>query len=96
MADRQETNLVVDGEVSKWELVLSGVPQGSVLGPCYFLIYVNDLEEVITRKILKFADDTKLFRKTKVIRDKQILQDDVDKLVRWSEQMADVIQFWEM
>ncbi len=72
------------------------MPQGSVLGPILFLVYINDLEEGVTCKILKFADDTKLFTKTKEIGDKQNLQDDIDKLVRWSEKMADVIQFWEM
>ena len=61
--------VVVDGEVSSWKSVLSGVPQGSVLGPILFLVYINDLEEGVTGKILKFADDTKLFRKVKEIGD---------------------------
>ena len=77
--------VVVDGEVSSWKSVLSGVPQGSLLGPILFWVYVNDLEEGVTGKILKFADDTKLFRKTKELGDKHKLQDDIDKLVRWSE-----------
>ena len=53
--------VVVDGEVSSWKSVLSGVPQGSVLGPILFLVYINYLEEEVTGSILKFADDTKLF-----------------------------------
>ena len=60
------------------------------------MVYINDLEEGVTGNILKFADDTKLFRKVKEIGDKQNLQDYIDKLVKWSEKMADVIQFWEM
>ena len=59
--------------------------QRSVLGPILFLVYINDLEEGVTGKILKFANDTKLFRKTKDIGDKHKLQHDIDKLVRWSE-----------
>ena len=80
--NNRRQRVVVDGEVSIWKPVLRGVPQGSVLGLIIFLVYINDLEEGVT---LKFADDTKQFRQTKEIGDKQILQDDIDKLVRWSE-----------
>ena len=51
----------MDGEVSSWKSVLSGVPQGSVLGPILCLVYINNLEERVTGNILKLADDTKLF-----------------------------------
>ena len=85
--------VVVDGEVSSWKSVLSGVPQGSVLGPILFLVYIDDLEEGVTGNILKFADDTKLFRKTKEIGDKKKLQDDIDKLVRWSEKWQMLFNF---
>ena len=53
----------------------------------YFLVYINDLEEGVTGKLLKFADDTKLFRKAKNIVDKQKLQYDIDKLFKWSEKL---------
>ena len=66
--------VVVDGEVSSWKSVLSGVPQGSVPGPILFLVYIDDLEEGVTSNVLTFADDIKLFRKTKEIGDKQKLQ----------------------
>ena len=85
MANRQETKGGYGREFSSWKSVLSGLPQGSVLGPILFLVYIIDLEEGVTGKILKFADDTKLFRKVKEIGDKQNLQDDIDKLVTWSE-----------
>ena len=73
--------VIVDGEISNWKTVLNGVPQGSVLCPILFLIYIND---DISSKVQKFADDTKVFRKVSV-RDKHNLQDDLDKLVKWSE-----------
>ena len=69
------------------------MPQGSVLGPILFMVYINDLEEGVTGKILKFADDTKLFTKTKEIEDKPNLQDDIDKLVKWSEKWQMLFNF---
>ena len=92
LTDRRQ-RVVIDGEVSSWKSVLSGVPQGSVLGPILFLVYVNDLEERVTGKILTFADDTKLFTRTKEIGDKQNVQDDIDKLVKWSEKWQMLFNF---
>ena len=54
------------------------------------MVYINDLEEGVTGKILKFADDTKLFRKVKEIGDKQ---NDIDKLVKWSEKWQMLFNF---
>ena len=72
---------------------MSGVPQGSVLGPILFLIYINDLEDDISSKVLKFADDTKVFRKVTNDTDKQSLQDDLDKLVKWLEKCQMLLNF---
>ena len=89
----RKQRVVVDGELSSWKSVLSGVPQGSVLGPILFLVYIHDLEEGVTGSILKFADDTKLLRKTKEIGDKHNLQDDIDTLVKWSEKWQMLFNF---
>ena len=76
----RKQRVIVDGEISNWKSVLSGVPLGSVLGPILFLIYINDLEDDISSKVLKFADDTKVFRKVTNDTDKLSLQDDLNKL----------------
>ena len=54
----------VNGNFSDWFKVLSGVPQGSVLGPLLFIIYVQDLPLWVKNSIMLFADDTKLWTKT--------------------------------
>ena len=62
LTDRKK-RVSVEGETSAWTAVHSGVSQGSVLGPLLFLIYIDDLEDGVASNILKFADDTKLFRR---------------------------------
>ena len=52
---------VLNGQSSDWKDVLAGVPQGSILGPLLFLIYINDLSEHLESKVKIFADDTSLF-----------------------------------
>jgi hypothetical protein len=71
-------------EFSGWKEVTSGVPQGSVLGPVLFLIYINDLENGLVSKLGKFADDTKLCKSVGSTADTDILQKDLDKLHEWS------------
>jgi len=65
--------------------VKSGVPQGSVLGPLLFVIYINDLPECITSTSYLFADDTKVLRKIYSEDDAKQLQDDIDSLDTWSK-----------
>ena len=52
-------------EYSEWFDIISGAPQGSVLGPLFFLIYVNDIPETVNSNVTIFADDTKIFRTLK-------------------------------
>ena len=59
----------------------------------YLIFNINDVEEGVTSKILKFADDNKVFRKTKGNEDKQQLQDDIYKLIKWSEKWQMLFNF---
>ena len=60
LTDRQQ-RVVLNGQHSKWAPVVAGVPQGSMLGPLLFLIYINDLPENLESSAKLFADDTSLF-----------------------------------
>ena len=76
---------VVNEQFSAWSPVISSVPQGSVLGPLLFLLYVNDLPDWIVNDIRMFADDTKIWSKISRPHDCVKLQTDLDQLHRWSD-----------
>ena len=62
LTDRQQ-RVVLNGQTSSWQNVYAGVPQGSILGPLLFLIYINDLPEGLTSMCKIFIDDASLFSK---------------------------------
>ena len=76
---------MINGESSTWKKVTSGVPQGSVLGPILFVIYINDLPMIVLSKLLLFADDSKIYRQIKNVMDQINLQTDLHKMYLWSE-----------
>ena len=77
--------VIVEGMASSPKPVLSGVPQGTVLGPLLFLVYINDINEGLSQgtKIKLFADDSLLYRTIKTPLDAKILQDDLNTLQKW-------------
>ena len=85
--NQRQQQVYVHGEMSEEENVDSGVPQGSVLGPILFVIYINDLDNFAQELdiLKKFADDTKGAKKINNRNDAIVFQDILDSLVKWGE-----------
>ena len=83
--NERKQRVVINGKSSKWTDVLSGIPQGSILGPILFIIYINDLPGVVGSVCRLFADDCKLYRNIKSDADLKELQDDIDRLCKWNK-----------
>ena len=86
LSDRTQRT-VLNGESSGWSDVLSGVPQGSVLGPLLFVIFINDLDDCtdMITTMRKFADDTKLGNVARNQEDCVKMQECINKLLTWAE-----------
>ena len=76
--------VVINGSQSSWLPVISGVPQGTVLGPLLFLLYINDITTNIQSEIRLFADDCILYRTIQSDADVVTLQDDINTMLAWS------------
>ena len=80
--------VIINGSNSDWAEVMSGVPQGSILGPLLFTAYINDLDDRLINRVLKFADDTKIWGRVNSNEERSLMQEDLRILSEWSDSNA--------
>ena len=86
MTDRTQ-HVVLNGISSFAAAVLSGVPQGSVLGPLLFILFINDMKVCIKSSVIRFfADDTRILKHIFGESDVQELQDDLNRIIQWAKE----------
>ncbi|CAM5169609.1 unnamed protein product [Eretmochelys imbricata] len=83
--DCRTQQVVINGLMSSWQLVSSRVPQGSVLGPVLFNIFINDLHAGMNCTLSMFADDTKLWGEVNMLDGRDSVPSDLDKLEDWAK-----------
>ena len=76
--------VLINGSASSWSPVVSGVPQGTILGPILFFMFINDLPTNTTSGIKLFVDDCVLYRPINSVSDHFALQRDIDQLEKWA------------
>ena len=82
--NNRQQRVVINGLESTWVHVTSGVPQGSILGPTLYLLYVNDLPMAVnSAEFILFADDAKFYKRISSLSDCISLQLDIDSLLQW-------------
>ena len=75
----------LNGQASSWAGVKAVVPQGSILGPLFFLIYISDLSENLKSTVKRFADDTSIFHVVKDLNTSaEILNQDLTRILEWA------------
>ena len=87
LSDRRQ-RVTVNEANSSWAPVTSGVPQGSVLGPLLFVIFIDDMPEVVDADslLIMYADDAKLSREVKSVDDQETEQEDINRLAEWGDE----------
>ena len=79
--------VLLSGQTSDWKTIQAGVPQGAILWPLFFLIYINDLTDNLSINVKLFADDTSLFSEIcDPLETANVLNNDLRKIREWAEQ----------
>ena len=81
---KRHQRVIVDGESSDTMPIKSGVPQGTVLVPLMFLVYINDINENITSSIQLFADNCVIYKTVTLMQGAEQLQDELRKICKWT------------
>ena len=90
----RKQKVVLNNNESEWSDVVSGVPQGSVLGPILFNMYVSDMPSIVNSPIVQFADDVKMFRTIVTVNDSSNFSKKLT--LRMVQKMAVKVQHWQV
>ena len=85
--------MCISGAESDWQKVISGVPQGSILSPMLFVIFINEINSTVVSSLVKFANDTKTLRQVPEVEYAFNLQEEIHSMYKWSQEWQLLFNF---